>query len=156
MYHRARPPKLPLEVCFPLPQSFPPPSLIITVMYCGSSILWCFGGFLASKIRKLPLIGNIALRPWRPGTGPRNGNSKKVLAGCWHKCRQKRGCWPKCWHKCWQAGPFVNRETTRPASTCASTPASTPSFASTPASTFLEFPFQGPIPGHQGLRHSSS
>ena len=34
-------------------------------------------------------------------------------------------------------------ETKQPASTCASTPASTPIFASTPASTFLEFSFRG-------------
>ena len=85
---------------------------------------------------RLPL----GLRPWRPGTGPRNGDSRKVLAGVLAQVLAKMGV---------LAGvlaqvladhvPLVNTETTWPASTCASTPASTPIFASTCAST--------PVPG---------
>ena len=102
------------------------------------------------------LKNEIGLRPWRPGTGPRNGNSRKVLAGVLAQVLAKMGvlagvlaqvlagqppCKPRdntaCQHLCQHSGqhPLF-------ASTC----------ASTPASTFLEFPFRGPVPGRQGLK----
>ena len=83
------------------------------------------------------------------------GIPEKCWRGCWHRCWQKWGCWPECWHRCWQVGPFGKPETKQPASACASTLTRTPIFASTcastPASTFLEFPPWGPVPGRRDL-----
>ena len=80
---------------------------------------------------------------------PETGIPKKCWRGCWHKCWQKWGCWPECWQRCWQAVLSLCSQRDQSASTCPSTSASPPIFASPcatpPASTFLEFPFWGPV-----------
>ena len=110
----------------------------------------------STKTCKLTIISVLGLRSRRPGTGPQNGNSRKVLAGVLAQVLAKMGVLAgvlahvlaSCFVSVFPKGP-----------TCASTPASTPIFASTcastPASTFLEFPFWGPVPGRRDLNFRS-